>query len=144
MIQVVKYKAEHSKRIAGLKRYDAFRDIFTDEFFVKLEENPSVSTILVDGEAILFGGATEFRPGRAEVWAFTHPDCSKHFLAVHRIVKSYLSMLPIRRLEAAVECSFEKGRRWVAALGFKLEAERMEAFLPDGKDCALYARVKHV
>ena len=66
----------------------------------------------------------------------------RNFLKLHYLAKEYLGGLPIRRLEASVNTGFTAAHRWVKALGFKMEAPRMEAFQIDGSDCALYARVK--
>ena len=40
-----------------------------------------------------------------------------------------------------VDVDFPEAHRWAKMLGFKMEAERMEAYAPDGRACSLYARI---
>lgn len=111
----------------------------TDEQARALEMTSFAYSVFVDGKLELCGGVTEYWANRGEAWAVLDPNCKAHFLALHHRVKRFLEICPIGRIEAGVELGFEAGHRWVKALGFRLEAPKMEAFFPDGKDAALYA-----
>lgn len=113
----------------------------TDEKLLAVSQYPS-HTIWQDGRPIFCGGAVELWAGRFVVWAYVSIDAGAYFLGVHRAVKEFLDALPARRMETAVACDFPQGHRWVRMLGFRMEAERMEAYSPSGEDHALYARVK--
>ena len=69
-------------------------------------------------------------------------EAGAHFVALTKAAKRILGSMPYRRLEADVACDFAQGHRWLRMLGFTMEAPRMVAYLPDGTDSALYARVR--
>lgn len=98
-------------------------------------------TGISDGKVLFVGGVSNYWKGRAEVWAILADHSGPKMLAITRAAKLLLSYCPIRRLELSVDCSFEPGHRWAEMLGFKMEAERMQKYLLDGKDATLYARV---
>lgn len=108
-----------------------------------LEKAAHSYTIRTDsGEIALVGGLAEYWPGRSEAWVLFNRNCRAHIVGIHRIVKRFLDIVPVRRIEAAVnpvaDCF---GQRWVQKLGFELEAPLLRGYLPGGNDCALYARV---
>ena len=106
-------------------------------------ENEWASTLMDDGEPIACVGPAVYWDNRALVWSFLSDRvCRGNFLTIHRLAKAYLAGLPFRRLEAAVDVGFDAGHRWATILGFVCEASKMEAFQVDGRDCALYARVR--
>lgn len=106
-------------------------------------EGPSAYSVFENGECLGCGGLTEVWPGRAQIWSILSAGAGKHLTAITKITKRVLNISPWRRIEATVDCDFEQGHRWVRILGFTLEAERMTAYMPDGKDVALYARIRH-
>lgn len=142
MIQVERFKAEHAEVLTKLEKYAYLRPHYTPEHLADLACDENTYTGLVDGQPVFIGGVRQYWPGRGEAWALVHPECAKHPIKLHKVVKRFFDLCTVRRIEASVEVDFAIGRRWVEALGFKLEAERLEAYLPNGKDCALYARVK--
>lgn len=98
-------------------------------------------------EVICAGGVVEWWPDRGYAWSLMSPrlwDDRRAWFAVHRAAVRMLSVVPYRRVEAAVAVNFTRARRWVERLGFELEAPCMRAYSPDGTDCALYARVGRV
>lgn len=96
-----------------------------------------------DGRMVVASGVRECWQDRGEAWAFLAGDMGRAaLLAVHRAVKRYLDVCPFRRVEAVVDCDYRNAHQWVKMLGFRLEAERLRAYRPDGGDCALYALVK--
>lgn len=108
-----------------------------------LEKARHSYTIIDDKDEVMaIGGLTEYWPNRAESWIiFDRKMTPGKFLGVHRIVKKFLKLGLVRRVEAAVECGSEKGMALVNSLGFIMEARRLRSYLPSGKDCTLFARV---
>lgn len=97
---------------------------------------------LVDDEPIAAAGLVEVWPGRAYAWALLADAAGRHLLAITREIRSRLAAAGFRRVELAVDAGFAAGRRWAPLLGFHLETpEPMRAYLPNGRDAYLYARV---
>lgn len=96
-----------------------------------------------DGDTVLVcSGMVNVWENRAIAWAIMSKDCGRHFVRIFRAIRSFLEMQDIRRIEATVDAGFEQGHRLMQMLGFRLEtSEPMRAYLPDGRDCHLYARV---
>lgn len=116
--------------------------LITDEQTEALE-GPNSHTLMLDGAPLACCGAVELEPHRAMVWSFISARAdSSLFRAMHTWAKKFLEGLPFKRLEAAVDVDFEAGHRWVRALGFVKEAERMRGYRLNGQDCALYALVR--
>ena len=110
---------------------------------VKTLENEWASTIMLDGKPMLCGGPLPDGTHRAILWSVISKEVvTSTFRVVHRHVMKYLESLPFRRLEAAIDVDFKAGHRWMKALGFTMEASLMKAFQIDGRDCALYAKVR--
>jgi hypothetical protein len=87
-------------------------------------------------------GVVHMWQGRGMAWAYLSKYAAEEkFILVHRAVRRFLSACYLQRIEMTVDCDFEPGHRWAKMLGFKMEAERMRAYRPDGGDCALYARI---
>lgn len=97
----------------------------------------------VDGATLAIGGIFHMRPGCGHAWMWMTRGWRRHARAITVEVMAALAESGLRRVEAAVRCDFEPGHRWIKALGFECEAERMKAWGPEGDDFALYARVRH-
>jgi hypothetical protein len=140
-MKVVKFKAEHMKVLIenGDQPISAY---VNDAMLAVLEKDSHTYTALAeDGEVVACAGFVAYWKDRGEVWAIVSLKARRHFVALHRAAKIFLSTAPFRRLEAAVEFDSKNAHRWVKALGFKKEADKLRAYLPGGKDCALYARI---
>ena len=105
-------------------------------------ESPIAYTALVGGVPVACGGLIPVWSERAIAWSFLGASLRPHMNAVHRFVFHMLDTAPVRRLEAWVRCDHTAGHRWMELLGFVCEAQRMRAFMADGADYALYAKVK--
>jgi RimJ/RimL family protein N-acetyltransferase len=97
----------------------------------------------VGGRIVGCAGLITCHSGRAIAWALLASDARQHVAGVHRAVKRFLDEQGIARIEAHVDCDFPAARRWVEALGFRLELERMRHFLPDGRDAAMWVRLRY-
>lgn len=100
-------------------------------------------TALVDARPVACAGLVEVWEGRAYAWALLAEDAGPHMLAVTREIRSRIALAPFRRIEMAVAAGFTAGCRWAGMLGFICETPQpMRAYLPDGRDAWLYARVR--
>mgnify|MGYP003659964664 CR=1 FL=1 len=122
---VVPFKAEHLEK---LKLQDAQMYLsgwVSPEQGQALEAHPSYTAVDNDTPLAAAGVIPQWQ-GRSLAWAFLSPMGPRQFVGVHRAVKNFLDACYTQRIEM---------------IGFKMEAERMEAYSPDGRACALYARV---
>ena len=144
MISYLPFKAEHVKQMR-VQEAQCWVGMYDESYPVfKLLEDHWSNTVMKDGVPILCGGVIEFWKNRGGLWAIVSKDCGpKEFVAVHRLVQSFLASLPYARLEFHVDVDFEQGHRWASLLGFEMEAPRLRAYQPNGRDAALYARVTH-
>ncbi len=96
----------------------------------------------LDGDRVLAcAGLLRMWENRDQAWALMSADCGLHFVGIYRGIRRFLDMQEARRIEATVDSEFAAGHRLMAMLGFKREG-RMRAYLPDGRDVDLYARVR--
>lgn len=112
----------------------------TPEYAASLE-GPSTWTVMDQGRPVFCGGAWNLWPGRTVVWAILSESAGRIMPRLTRSTRRYLDLLPERRVECYVDAGFEQGERWARLLGFTHEA-KLRAFLPNGNDAHLYARVR--
>lgn len=139
-MQVVPFQADHLEQLPLQDSQMHLSGWVSEEQGIVLEGSPSY-TAIHDGEPIAVAGILPCWHGRAIAWAFLSDMGANHFISVHRAVKKFLDGCYVHRIEMSVDCDFPEAHRWAEMLGFKMEAERMSAYSPDGRDCALYARV---
>ena len=141
-MRIVPFRARH---LDGLRLQDAqsgMAPLLNREVGASLEAaGPAFSALYVK-EVIACAGVMEVWSGRLQAWALLSPCGPERFLRVHRAVAHFLVQQKARRIETAVDCAFEAGHRWARLLGFRMEAPVMLRFGPDGRDAALYARVR--
>lgn len=139
-MKIVPFKAWHLDEIElqGPQMY--LRGWLTEDQKQRLEHYPSY-TALLDGKPVAMAGVIETWPGRALAWAYLSEMGPRQFVLVHRSVSRFLEACYTKRVEMTVDCDFPQAHRWAKMLGFKMEAERMVAYTPNGQDCALYARI---
>jgi hypothetical protein len=138
-MEIVPFKREHLKNILIQNQQEGFQELLTPLLMRQLEKDGY--TAVDNGEIIACAGASEVCPNRALAWAYISRDVGPRMIQVTRAVKRYLSIAPYRRIEMDVDCDFPEAHRWARMLGFELECERRRAYTPDGRDCALYARI---
>jgi hypothetical protein len=141
MFEVVPFRAEH----LGLIKLQSLQAHLSDWVSLaeggELEKFPSY-TAMVDGEPIGAAGILWMWRGRAQVWAFISDTGPKNFIKGHRAVKKFIDGCYVQRIEMTVDCDFPQAHRWAKMLGFHMECERMKYYSPDGRDCALYVRLR--
>lgn len=135
-MRIVPFKAEH---VDEIEFQGAQLQLSVDE--VVFLESEVAYTALVDGKAVASAGLIHQWEDRELAWAFVSNLGAANFRTLHRYIKKGLDDRPVKRIEMTVDCDFPQAHRWAKMLGFKLEAERMVAYAPGGRDMALYARV---
>lgn len=98
-------------------------------------------TLEDEGEVIACSGVVNMWENRAQAWALISQGAGQHFVRIFRAMRSFLELQDTRRIEATVDANFEQGHRMIRMLGFRHEG-LMRSYLPDGRDCDLYARVR--
>lgn len=98
-------------------------------------------TALDDGRVLACAGVIRMWENRGQAWALMSADSGRHFVGIYRGIRRFLDMDETRRVEATVDSNFDAGHRLMRMLGFEREG-RMRAYLMDGRDCDLYARVR--
>jgi hypothetical protein len=110
---------------------------------LKTLESGSATTFWCEGAPVLCVGDSELWPNRAVLWSFFGELKTDDFSEAHYWCKRLIDSLHYRRIEAYVDCEFREGHRWALALGMNLECERMAAFGVDGRDNALYSKLRN-
>lgn len=96
----------------------------------------------LDGDEVLAcSGVLRMWENRDQAWALMAANSGRHFVGIYRGIKRFLDLHDARRVEATVDSNFDEGHRLMRLLGFEREG-RMRAYLMDGRDCDLYARVR--
>jgi len=131
----------HIQKMVIQEKQQGLEHLLTDEILTMLERSHAYTAI--DGDEILAcAGVIELAPGRAGAWAYLSQNVGNRMRGVTKAVKSFLDLADYRRIEMDVDCDFAQAHRWARMLGFEMECERRRKFTPDGRDCALYARVR--
>jgi hypothetical protein len=86
-------------------------------------------------------GLIDMWTGRAQAWSLLDVNAKRHMLGVVRAFDDLLERHPVRRVEAIVASGFLPGHRMIRMLGFEIEG-LMRRYLPDGRDAAIYSRVR--
>lgn len=108
---------------------------------VKLQLADSMAFAALDGDEVLgCAGVVPMWEGRGAAWAMFTNNIGTRFIGMHRAVKSFLEVSPVRRIEAAVDVDFKPGHRWMQQLGFRMETERMKSYFPNARDASMYVR----
>lgn len=137
-----KFRARDLQQMTEQESMSYLTKFITPEHMAELEMSDWSYTGRVNGRVVVCTGVAEYAPHRGEGWAILDRDCKKEFLTIHRVVRRFLMACPLKRIEATIDLDFPQGHRWVRMLGFKLEAERMKGYRPNGDDAALYALVR--
>lgn len=141
-MELVPFRPAHLARLR-LQRAQVHLGVLLDDpgYGMALAEAGPAFTGVHRGAVVGCAGLSELSPGRAYAWALLSDCRAVPFRAVHRAVVDVLNASPVRRIETAVDSGFAAGERWARLLGFGWEG-RMRAYLPDGGDAELYARIR--
>ena len=138
MMDFVPMKAEH---ILTMGQLVSVQQEMTAEVAVTLEEMGGVSAI-DNGRALAIAGIMPKWEGVGMAWAWMSRDWLRHAREITDEVIRGLEVSEYPRIEMAVRAEFDRGHRWAKRLGFEMENPCVKRWGPDGKDYALYARLK--
>lgn len=96
---------------------------------------------IAGGQVIACSGVLRMWENRDQAWALLASNSGRHFIGIYRGMRRFLDLHEARRVEATVDHNFSEGHRLMSMLGFQHEG-LMRAYLMDGRDCDLYARVR--
>lgn len=142
MIRIETFTADHYRRIIAQPAQAYIGEHVTEADVENLLGFDAFAGVTPDGAVVGAAGIYPIWHGRAICWALLGANAGPYFVQIHRAVKRFLAIQQFRRLECTVDCGFDAGHRWARMLGFKREAERMQAFDAAGRDHALYARIR--
>lgn len=138
---VAHLKHEHVRTLRLQQEQRQFACALTQEYVQSLIDHGHAWTV-IDGETIVAcAGFVEHWHNRAYAWALIGDEAGRRMVPLTRIVRQFLDQSPWPRIETAVDEAFEAGHRWAKLLGFEKEGV-MRHYSPEGRDCALYARVR--
>lgn len=142
-MRVVPFRAEHLDRMAEQETEKRLAG-YVEPGMARALQGPWAKTVLDGDEVLLCGGVHEIWAQRGYLWSYVAATAGRRFIVLHRLTQAFVDEAPFRRIEAAVQWRFEEGHRWMKLLGFTCETpdKPMRAFLPNGGDAALYAKVK--
>lgn len=142
MREIVPFKKEHFHRMNLHPVFENIRPYMTDEMLTIMEKEKYAYSLIRDGEILACSGITTIWQDRGEAWTFFGNISKPDFLFVFRAVKKFLDLCEMKRIEASILEGFDASHRWIKLLGFTLEAPSRPKYTPDGKNYALYARIK--
>ncbi len=142
MIVLEKFQATHLRQIRVQPEITARIGHITEIHALALEAAPYAYTFMREGNVVACAGVAEYWSNRGEAWALLFTELRHDFVPITKMVKRFLDVCPLRRIEAAVVVDHAAGHRWTQLLGFQLEASLLRAYTPSGEDCSLYSRIR--
>lgn len=143
MFDLVPFKTDHLKPLAE-QSINSYLPEWITSGHAEAMEKTLAFTGFVKGEVMVCGGVTHLWSGRGQLWSIFSERCKTNFLPTFRGIQKFLDHVPYKRIEMSIPCDFEIGKRRARLLGFELECERARFYLPNGKDCSLYVRIKQM
>jgi hypothetical protein len=140
-LTVEPFKAAHVAEMAVQPAQRADWENVTPDMLRAFEQTDAW-TVRVEGEVVLVGGLVEVWAGRATLWSYVAAGAGPHMVRLTKGVRRFIDGSAHRRIEMYVDVGFAAAHRWARALGFQMEAERMASFFPDGRNAALYGRIR--
>ena len=141
MFKIVQYEPKHFSEIILQDDQSYLADWVSPAQAEELTNYTSL-TAMYSGKVKAIAGIFPVWAGRSIAWSYLSDMGPKIFLRVHNAIRRQLDVEPSKRIEMTVDCDLVTGHRWARLLGFEMEAERMTAYGPGGRDCSLYARIK--
>ena len=142
MIQIVRFRAEHLRRLDLQEAQRDLRAQFGDPAYGDALAATQHAFTALDGDAVLAcAGVHEVWSGRGVAWALLGREAGRAMRTIHRAAWGFIESSPLRRIEMVVDANFAAAHRWAKMLGMTPEGT-MRAYSPGGDDYVLYARVK--
>lgn len=141
-MHIVPFEPGHLRSLVLQDAQTWMSSVLMDEHYgISLKNSGPCFTLENNGDVIACAGLVHMWENRDQAWALISRDAGKNFVRMFRAMQSFLDLQDTRRIEATVDAKFLQGHRLMRMLGFEYEG-LMRAYLSDGRDCALYARLK--
>jgi hypothetical protein len=142
-MHIIPFEPMHLRSLVLQDAQSWMSPMLNEDYGKYLKDAGPCFTAAQDGRVLVCSGLVNLWENRAQAWALMSDDAGRHFIRIYRAIRSFLELQDTRRIEATVDANFEQGHRLMRILGFRLETpEPMLAYLPDGRACSLYSRVK--
>lgn len=145
MCEIVKLKVEHVAELVREPSNAHLGHWITSGHAKDLVEAAESAAGIVNGKVMFCGGALPYWRNRAYIWAVFSQESKHYGVSVFRSIKRWLDERSYGRLEVDVPLDLDysnQAERRVEMLGFKMECMRAKHFRSNGKDSALYSRIK--
>lgn len=140
-MEIVPFEPEHLRTLVLQEAQAWMGPMLKADYGLELKRGGPAFTALDGDQVIACAGVLRMWENRDQAWALLSADSGRRFVGIYRGIRRFLDMHDTRRVEATVDSEFAAGHRLMYLLGFQHEG-RMRAYLMDGRDCDLYARVR--
>lgn len=144
MFDIRPFETEHLLSLIHEPANKEYETWFKSGLAFELEKTDAVSFFVKD-RLQLCGGIRPYWPGRGQIWIVFSEHIKHSFVPSFRAINKWLTYQlknNYKRIELSVDHSFPLGRRRAELLGFKLDVEIADQFLPSGEACSLYSMVR--
>ena len=138
---IVPFEPEHIRTLILQDAQNWMMPMLKLEYGAAMKIAGPCFTAMEGDEILACSGVAHAWENRDMAWALISNSSGPHFIKIFRAIKRFLDINPARRVEATVDVHFSEGHRLMQMLGFEYEGY-LRAYLPDGRDQALYARVR--
>lgn len=140
-MEIVPFRPEHLQTIILQDAQSWMGPMLKPGYGEALVQGGPCFTAIADGQVLACSGVIRMWDNRDQAWALISSQAGPHFIGIYRGMRRFLDMHDARRVEATVDADFLEGHRLMRMLGFQHEG-LMRAYLMDGRDCDLYARIR--
>jgi hypothetical protein len=141
-MHIIPFEPSHLRGLILQESQAWMSPMLKQDYGAYLKNSGPCFTAAHEDRVLVCSGLVNVWENRAIAWALMSADAGRSFVRIFRAIRSFLDLQDIRRIEATVDANFDQGHRLMRMLGFTLETpEPMRSYLPDGRDCHLYARV---
>jgi hypothetical protein len=140
-MEILPFQPEHLRTLVLQEAQSWMGPMLQSDYGDMLKRSGPCFTALDGDQVMACAGVLKMWENRDQAWALLSADSGRMFVPIYRGIRRFLEMHDTRRIEATVDSEFAAGHRLMQMLGFRREG-RMVAYLPDGRDCDLYARVR--
>lgn len=140
-MEIVPFAPVHLRALVLQEAQSWMGPMLQADYGEMLKRSGPCFTALDGDQVVACAGVLRMWDNRDQAWALLSATSGRMFVPIYRGIRRFLDMHDARRIEATVDSKFEAGHRLMRLLGFEFEGH-MRAYLPDGRDCDLYARVR--
>lgn len=135
LIKIVPFEEKHIKEMSQWQNSDLLIG------FLGMGLPYLLFTAFIEEKIIAIAGVIRMWEGVAEAMSTMAPEAEKYMKSIHRkskeIIIQAIKDWKLRRVQTVVNVNSEKGRKWVEALGFKIEST-MSKYGLNGEDILRY------